>query len=95
VVLRGPLAVLSILPPAEREDRAVLLERVRTLIGRSAYERAVAQGAAMNANEAVTYALDALDTAGTESLAQPAVPDALRPTVEAASPAKRSQAKRR
>jgi predicted ATPase/class 3 adenylate cyclase len=74
VVLRGPLAVLSILPPAEREDRAVLLERVRTLIGRTAYERAVAQGAAMNANEAVTYALDALDSAETESLDQSAVP---------------------
>jgi len=95
VVLRGPLAVLSILPPAEREDRAVLLERVRTLIGRTAYERAVAQGAAMNANEAVTYALDALDTAEAESLAQSAVPDALRPTAEGAGSAKRSQAKRR
>ena len=69
VVLRGPLAVLSILPQAERDDRAVLLERVRTLIGRSAYERAVAQGAAMNENEAASYALDQLDTAETKSLA--------------------------
>jgi hypothetical protein len=69
VVLRGPLAVLSILPQAERDDRAVLLERVRTLIGSAVYERAVAQGAAMNDNEAASYALDQLDTAETKSLA--------------------------
>jgi hypothetical protein len=69
VALRGPFAVLSVLPPAERDDRAVLLERVRTLIGRTAYERAVAQGAAMNDSEAASYALDQLDTAETKSLA--------------------------
>jgi hypothetical protein len=69
VVHRGPLAVLSILPQAERDDRAILLERERTLIGRSAYERAVARGAAMNDNEAASYALDQLDTAETKSLA--------------------------
>jgi predicted ATPase/class 3 adenylate cyclase len=69
VVLRGPLAVLSVLPPAERDDRAVLLERVRTLIGGTTYERAVAQGAAMNESEAASYALDQLDTAETRRLA--------------------------
>ena len=69
VVHRGPLAVLSILPQAERDDRAILLERERTLIGRSAYERAVARGAAMDDNEAASYALDQLDTAETKSLA--------------------------
>jgi hypothetical protein len=94
-VLRGPLAALSILPQAEREDRAVLLERVRTLIGRTAYERALAQGAALNADEAVTYALDALDTAEAESLAKSAVPDVPRTAATGTSSAKRSQAKRR
>ena len=69
VVLHGPLAVLSILPPTERDDRAALLERVRTLIGRTGYERAMARGASMNDTEAVTYALDQLDTAETQSLA--------------------------
>jgi len=69
VVLHGPLAVLSILPRAELDDRAVLLKRVRTLIGRTAYERAIAQGAAMNDNEAVIYALDQLETAEVQSLA--------------------------
>jgi hypothetical protein len=69
VVLHGPLAVLSILPPAERDDRAALLDRVRTLLGRTGYERAVARGAAMNDTGAVTYALDQLDTAQTSSLA--------------------------
>jgi len=76
VALHGPLAVLSVLPPAERDDRAVLLEQVQTLIGRTAYERAVAQGAAMNQDEAITYALDQLDTAETQSLAPSAVPEA-------------------
>jgi predicted ATPase/class 3 adenylate cyclase len=98
VVLRGPLAVLSILPQAERDARAVLLERVRTLIGRTVYERAVAQGAAMNDNEAATYALDQLDAAKTESLTQSAAPDAQRPTAKGTSSsrrsAKRSQAER-
>jgi hypothetical protein len=69
VALRSPLAVLSVLPSAERDDRAVLLERLRALIGRTAYERAVAQGAAMNDSEAASYALDQLDTAETNSLA--------------------------
>jgi hypothetical protein len=69
VVLRGPLAMLSILPQAERDDRAVLLDRVRTRIGGPGYERALAQGAAMNDTDAVTYALDQLDTAETKSLA--------------------------
>jgi tetratricopeptide (TPR) repeat protein len=69
VVLRGPLAVLSVLPQAERDDRAVLLDQVRTVIGRTAYERAVAQGAAMNTDEAIRYALDQLDAAETSRLA--------------------------
>jgi hypothetical protein len=68
VVLRGPLAVLSILPQAERDDRAVVLDRVRTLVGRTTYERHLTQGAAMNGDEAVTYALEQLDTAETTSL---------------------------
>ena len=99
VALHGPLAVLSILPQAERDDRAVLLERVRTLLGRTAYERAVAQGAAMNDDEAITYALDQIDTAETQSLAQSAAPDVQRPTAKGTSSArhsaKRSRAKRR
>ena len=99
VALHGPLAVLSILPQAEREDRAVLLEQVRTLIGRTAHEHAVAQGAAMNDDEAITYALDQLDTAETQSLAQSAARDAQRPTAKGTSSArrsaKRSQAGRR
>jgi predicted ATPase/class 3 adenylate cyclase len=74
VVLRSPLAVLSILPQAERDDRAALLEHVRTLIGRTAYERAVARGAAMNDNEAITYALDQLDTAEGKNLAPVPLP---------------------
>ena len=65
--LHGPLAVLSILPPAERDDRTVLLEQVQTLIGRTADKRAVAQGAAMKNDEAIAYALDQLDTAETKS----------------------------
>ena len=65
--LHGPLAVLSILPPAERDDRTVLLEQVQTLIGRTANKRAVAQGAAMKNDEAIAYALDQLDTAETKS----------------------------
>ena len=69
VALRGPLAVLSILPPAERDDRAVLLERVRTLIGRTTYERVLTRGAAMNADEVVTYALEQLDAAESKDLA--------------------------
>jgi predicted ATPase/class 3 adenylate cyclase len=93
VALRGPLAVLSILPPTERDDRAVLLEQVRTLTGRTAYERAVAQGAAMNNDEAVTYALDALDSAETQSLAQSAVPDA--PGGRERRPARRDAPRRR
>jgi hypothetical protein len=99
VALHGPLAVLSILPQAERDDRAVLLEQVRTLIGRTAHEHAVAQGAAMNDDEAITYALDQLDTAETQSLAQSAARDAQRPTAKGTSSArrsaKRSQAGRR
>ena len=99
VALHGPLAVLSILPQAERADRAVLLERVRTLLRRTAYERAVAQGAAMNDDEAITYALDQIDTAENQSLAQSAAPDAQRPTAKGTSSsrhsAKRSRAERR
>jgi hypothetical protein len=69
VVLSGPLAVLSILPQAERDDRAALLDHVRSLIGRTTYERDMARGAAMNADEAVTYALEQLDTAESNNLA--------------------------
>ena len=64
VVLRGPLAVLSILPSAERDDRAALLTRVQAVIGRSGYDQAMKRGAAMNDDEAVTYALDQLDAIG-------------------------------
>jgi hypothetical protein len=67
--LSGPRAVLSILPQAERDDRAVLLDRVRTLIGHAGYERCMAQGAALNDSEAATYALDQLDIAEVQSLA--------------------------
>jgi predicted ATPase/class 3 adenylate cyclase len=69
VALRGPLAVLSILPSAEREDRAALLAHVQVLMGRSGYEHAVARGASMNDDEAVAYALDQLDAIGTQELA--------------------------
>jgi hypothetical protein len=69
VVLRGPLAVLSILPQAERDDRAIFLQRVRARIGQAVYERAAAQGAAMTDDEAVTYALDQLDTADANGVA--------------------------
>jgi hypothetical protein len=68
MVLHGPLAVLSILPQAERNDRAVVLDRVRTLIGGTTYERHLTQGTAMNGDEAVTYALEQLDTAETTNL---------------------------
>jgi hypothetical protein len=63
VVLRGPLVVLSILPQAERRDRAVLLDQVRELIGGDTYERDLAQGAAMTGDEVVAYALEQLDIA--------------------------------
>jgi hypothetical protein len=68
VVLRGRLAVLSILPSAERDDRTVLLAHVQALIGPSGYEHAMERGASMNDDEAVTYALDQLDAAGTQEL---------------------------
>jgi len=68
VVLRGPLAVLSILPPAERDDRAILLGRVHARVGRSVYEDAMERGAAMNDDEAVAYTLDQLDAAGAQEL---------------------------
>jgi hypothetical protein len=67
VALNGPRAVVSILPRAERDDRAVLLDGMRTLIGRAQYERCVAKGAAMTDSEAATYALDQLDMAGVQS----------------------------
>ena len=76
VALHGPLAVLSVLPQAERDDRAVLLDRVRTLVGRTVYERAVTQGAGMNDNEAAAYALDQLDTAEAKSWHRSVVPEA-------------------
>jgi predicted ATPase len=69
VVLRGPLAVLSILPQAERDDRAILLDHVRELIGGTTYERALTQGAAMGGGEAAAYALELLDIAETSNLA--------------------------
>ncbi len=69
VVLRGPLAVLSILPQAERDDRALLLDHVRELIGGATYERALMQGAAMGDGEAAAYALEQLDIAETRNLA--------------------------
>ena len=68
VALRGPLAVLSILPSAERDDRAVVLAHVQALIGRSGYEQAIQRGAAMSGDQAVTYALDQLDAIGTQEL---------------------------
>jgi hypothetical protein len=63
VVLRGPLALLSILPPAERDDRAVLLDHVRELIGGDSYERSLTRGAAMSDDDVVAYALEQLDIA--------------------------------
>ncbi len=63
VVLRGPLAALSILPQAERRDRAVLLDHVRELIGGDTYERDLTQGAALSDDEVVAYALEQLDIA--------------------------------
>jgi hypothetical protein len=68
VALRGPLAVLSILPSAEREDRAVVLAHLQALIGRPGYEHAIQRGASMNSDQAVTYALDQLDAIGTQEL---------------------------
>jgi hypothetical protein len=76
VALHGPLAVLSVLPQVERDDRAVLLDRVRTLVGRTVYERAVTQGAGMNDNEAAAYALDQLDTTEAKSWHRSVVPEA-------------------
>jgi tetratricopeptide (TPR) repeat protein len=63
VMLRGPLALLSILPPAERDDRAVLLDHVRELIGGDSYERSLTRGAAMSDDDVVAYALEQLDIA--------------------------------
>jgi predicted ATPase/class 3 adenylate cyclase len=73
IALQGPLAALSILPQAERDDRAVALDRVRTLIGGTTYERRLAQGAAMNGDEAVTYALEQLDIAESKNPAPAAL----------------------
>ena len=67
VVLRGPLAVLSILPQAERDDREELLAEVRQQLGPAAYEHAMAQGAAMSDGDAVAYAIGELDRAETAS----------------------------
>jgi hypothetical protein len=59
--------VLSTLPQAERDDRAVLLDHVRALIGDTTYERDLAQGAGMTDDEVVAYALEQLDMAGPAS----------------------------
>jgi hypothetical protein len=65
----GSRTELILLLPVQRPLPCLSLNiEVRTLVGRTTYERHLTQGAAMNGDEAVTYALEQLDTAETTSL---------------------------
>jgi predicted ATPase len=60
VCLGGPLAAISTLPRAEREDRTAVIEQSRLDIGLPAFQLAYARGASLPADRVTSYVLDVL-----------------------------------
>jgi hypothetical protein len=60
VAMATPLASLSIVPPIERADRDAALAQLRTAVGDTSYDAAVARGSAMSLDAAVDYAISEL-----------------------------------
>ena len=68
ITTRGAFAALGLVSDDEQHDRNQAMEAAQARLGREVYEHAVALGAAMTDDEALTYTLSELDRVLTETL---------------------------
>ena len=68
ITTRGALAAVSLLSDDEQQERNQAMEAAQARLGPDAYEHALARGAAMTNDDAVTYTLKELDRVLAETL---------------------------